>query len=61
MAVFQQNMQFLSTESGEHQQRQKEGVAIETNILWTIFQVLILRTNRKCNIRPFIGKTLLLE
>jgi hypothetical protein len=42
VVVFQQNMQLLSTESGENQQRQKEGNAIKSAMLRAFFQLSVL-------------------
>jgi hypothetical protein len=61
MVVFQQNMHFLSTESSENEQGKKECIAIERIIFGTISQFLILKTNRKCNIRHLKYKKDLLE
>ncbi len=64
MAVFQQNMQLLSTESGENQQREKECFGVERAILSACFQIIILKKGESLifyplSILPFLKAFLL--
>lgn len=50
--MFQQYMHLLSTESGEHQQREKEGFGVERVIFSACFQIIILKNEANQHFYP---------